>query len=112
MDKGLDDPKQNEYEKLLSKKLCVKIYCNTCGNMEFRKECKLLGGQLFDLMMELPESELLKHENYLESVNITIRCIPNIEMRYGLSQHCPNVFNKLLENSSLDYNGYLMTGHF
>jgi hypothetical protein len=102
----------NEYVELLQQKLCTTNYCTTCGNMEFRSKCKDLGDRLFHAMMELTEDEVMKCHNYLESINITIRCIPDTKKRVMLSNHWPQIFKMLLEDKSLEYNGILMTGVF
>lgn len=102
----------NEYVELLQQKLCTKIYCTCCMNMEFRTKCKNLGDRLFQSMMELTEDEVMTCHNYLESINITIRCIPDIEKRMMLSKYWPHIFKMLLEDRSLEYNGFLMTSFF
>lgn len=93
----------NAFLDLLEKDYCTQMYCTTCGCMDFRRTAKDLGDELFISMMALPEETLKSCNNYIESVNIAIRCIPDVAKRVQLLKHWPTVF-KELEFSS--YNGF------
>ncbi|HSK67958.1 MAG TPA: hypothetical protein VLA21_01720 [Candidatus Limnocylindria bacterium] len=81
----------NEFVQMLSRNLCTKYQCTTCGNLPYRKAAKKLGTRFFNSMMELKEYQVIQYPNILEYVNIGFYCISDLGERQRLAEHWPNI---------------------